>query len=590
MMKTQICFAFLILGTLVLPAADYYVATNGSDAANGSSAQPFRTIQKGIDCATRPGDIVTVLPGVYSEELVLRSRGAPGKPIVIQAAKKQEVILDGAERVRGWRLLDNAHNVWGKELGTPAPYNNDDGRWDMPPRSEQVFVDGKRYAHLKDDTAYGAMTDYSFTATLTDSARYALKLPQGKNPDTAATEITVKTSLLKVRGDHMVIDGFVFRRVRNTYQSARATLNGEGIEFRNNVLEYSSAGSGLAIQTKQSHIHDNIFRHNGQFGFSVGGGDNLIENNLVEGNDLAGYKEWGTGGTKIVGNANIIRRNRFIGNLGGVAIWLDCGPVDNVIEYNYVSGNYGEGIRAEISFHSYIGFNIVENTQECVPVMYGKTQRPHCIGISVQNSAEIWVVNNFLKDNRGVGIQLATYNRKATDLPKWQERRGDEKQKQWLHSSWDGGFVYAYSNMFFNNVVVQSTAEATGPCVFLMGLTNGQKTHCFGNLFDCNFYWNSVTHAPKVQVRNSFEVPNKKSEWQTRLGMDAHAIGGFAPADYAQPAFAADYPYKPTVSFAGIGKGRELKDLPWRAEVDYLQNHLGAGRKPSMGHIESAGK
>jgi len=208
---------FFLLCAAPLRAADYYVGPNGSDSAGGSPSQPFRTIQKGIDAASQPGDSVTVLPGVYSEELALRARGAPGKPIVIKAAKKQEVILDGAERVRGWRLLDAAHNVWSKEFGTKAPYNDGGGRWDMPPRSEQVFVDGKRCTHLKDDTAFGAMADYGFTVTLTDPARYALKLPQGKNPDTATTEITVKTSLLKARSDHVVIEGFVFRRVRNTY-------------------------------------------------------------------------------------------------------------------------------------------------------------------------------------------------------------------------------------------------------------------------------------------------------------------------------------------------------------------------------------
>jgi len=171
----------LLNATPPLHAADYYVSTNGTDTGNDSSAQPFRTIQKGIDAAGKPGDTVTVLPGTYLEELLLRSRGAPGKPIVIKAAKKQEVILDGAERVRGWRLLDSAHNVWAKEFGTKAPYDNDDGRWDMAPRSEQVFVDGKRCSHLKDNTAYSAMPDYSFTATLSDPPRYALKLPQGKN-------------------------------------------------------------------------------------------------------------------------------------------------------------------------------------------------------------------------------------------------------------------------------------------------------------------------------------------------------------------------------------------------------------------------
>lgn len=581
-MKPASFLLFFSLCALPVRATDYFVATNGSDAASGKAAQSFRTLQKGIDSASQPGDTVTVLPGTYSEELLLRSSGAPNKPIVIKAARKQEVILDGAERVRDWRLVDQAQNLWTRAFGTSSPYNNDHGRWDMAPRSEQIFVDGKRCVQNKEVP----IADYSFTATLANPAIYVLKLPQGMTPDTATTEITVKSSLLKVRADHVVIDGFVFRRVRNTYQNAMVTLNGEGIEFRDNLLEYSSAGSGLGIQTKHSHIHDNIFRSNGQFGFATGGSDNLIENNLVQGNDLAGYKEWGTGGTKIVGNGNTIRRNRFIGNLGGVAIWLDDGPCNNVIEYNYVSGNYGEGIRAEISFHSYIGFNLVEGTRPCTSTMFGRTQT-HCIGISVQNSAETCVVHNFLKDNLGVGLQLSTYMREAANLSKWQVNYADAPHQKWLRQSWDGKLVYAYSNLFFNNVVVQNTTGETNACVFLMGLLNGQRPHCFGNQFDYNFYWNPVTHAPKIHVKKSFEVPNGRSEWQTLYGMDTHALGGFSPEDYAHPAFGDEPPYQPTVYFAGTGRGKDLTALlPWRRDIDYLGKPAANPRKPSMGHIQ----
>lgn len=575
----------MVGGSARLRAADYYVAITGSDTADGSPSQPLRTIQQGIDSATRPGDTVTVLPGTYREGLVIRSRGEPGNPIVIKAAQQQAVILDGAERVQGWQLLDGSQNVWAKEFGPPAPYNNDRGRWDMAPRSEQVFVDGKRCTHLSDDTDLGAMSDYTFTATRTDPARYVLKLPQGVNPDTATTEITVKNELLNVWGDNVSIDGFVFRRVRNTYQNATVTIGGEAIDFRNNLLEYSSAGSGLAIRTKRSHIHGNTFRSNGQFGFSLGGSDNLIENNLVQGNDLAGYKEWGTGGTKIVGNGNTIRRNRFINNLGGVAIWLDSGPCNNVVEYNYVSGNFGEGIRAEISFHSYIGYNIVENTKPCTSTMFGKTLT-HCIGISVQNSAETCVVNNLVKDNLGVGIQLFTYNRPGDHLPQWQERYDDEKHRQWLRRSWDSDVVHAYDNVIYNNVVLQTIPDAQDACVCLRGLLNGQRPHCYGNQIDYTFYWNSVTHAPQVRLANVSEVPNGKSQWQRRYGMDAHAIGGFSPEDYRQQPFGTEYPYEPSVSFAGIGQGKDLSSMPWRVEVDYLGNPLNADRKPTMGHIE----
>jgi len=578
-MKMNLTFSIILYSAAILHAADIYVATNGSDTARGTASQPFRSIQKGLDVVASSGGTVTVGPGVFREELTIRSQ----QPVTLKTAQPQATILDGAERVQGWRLLDETQNVWFMEFGPPAPYNNDHGRWDMAPRSEQVFVNGQRCKPMKAATPFNAMLEFSFTATLTDPARYTLKLPHGMNPNAATTEITVKMNLLNVRADHVVVDGFVFRRTRNTYQQAMVTLHGEAIEFRNNLVEYSSAGSGLAIQTKRAHVHDNSLLHNGQFGFALGGSDNLVENNRIQGNDLAGYKEWGTGGTKIVGSGNNIRRNRFLDNLGGVAIWLDCGPCNNRIEYNYVSGNYGEGIRAEISFHSFIGYNIIENTKPCTSTMFGHTQT-HCIGISVQNSAEICVVNNFLKDNHGVGIQLATYNRDAKHLPPWQ--RYDKRQIQWIHQSWTNKFICAYSNLFFNNVILQTTVESTNPCVYCMGLLNEPWPHCQGNRFDYNFYWNSLTHAPKVRVRDVTEVPNSESEWQTRYGMDAHVLGGFVPDDYRQPAFGAEYPYQPTASFSGSGKGRNLQDLPWRSEGDYQGTLLNAGAKPSVGHIE----
>ena len=62
-----------LLDVISSRAADYYVATNGSDTAHGTPARPFRTIQKGLDAADAPGDTVTVRSGTYCEDLSLRS-------------------------------------------------------------------------------------------------------------------------------------------------------------------------------------------------------------------------------------------------------------------------------------------------------------------------------------------------------------------------------------------------------------------------------------------------------------------------------------------------------------------------------------
>src|SRR3954465_8682557 len=87
-------------------ATDYHVASNGSDAARGDASAPFKTIQKGIDAAHEAGDKLTIAAGVYHEELVLRAQGTKEKPIVIQAAQKQAVVVDGGQRVTGWQVVD----------------------------------------------------------------------------------------------------------------------------------------------------------------------------------------------------------------------------------------------------------------------------------------------------------------------------------------------------------------------------------------------------------------------------------------------------------------------------------------------------
>ena len=45
---------------------NFYVATTGNDANDGSRAHPWRTIQHANDIAPRAGDCINVLPGVYA--------------------------------------------------------------------------------------------------------------------------------------------------------------------------------------------------------------------------------------------------------------------------------------------------------------------------------------------------------------------------------------------------------------------------------------------------------------------------------------------------------------------------------------------
>lgn len=87
-----------------LHAVEYHVSKDGNDANTGGVGDPFLTIQKGVDSATVAGDIVTVHAGTYTERnqflaeaalgVQLTNSGAPGNPIIIQAATGEHVILD----------------------------------------------------------------------------------------------------------------------------------------------------------------------------------------------------------------------------------------------------------------------------------------------------------------------------------------------------------------------------------------------------------------------------------------------------------------------------------------------------------------
>lgn len=75
--------------------ATYYVAKTGSDAAAGTLAAPWLTIQKAINTATTPGDYVWIRAGTYVEHLAIGTAGTAGNYIHFMAYKGEKVIVDG---------------------------------------------------------------------------------------------------------------------------------------------------------------------------------------------------------------------------------------------------------------------------------------------------------------------------------------------------------------------------------------------------------------------------------------------------------------------------------------------------------------
>jgi hypothetical protein len=92
---------------LAQPAAgriEYHVSPTGSDTNPGTSAAPFRTINKAAQVALA-GDVVTIRDGTYNESVTVRNSGAIDKRIVFQAQNRGKVVLSGGRHVfqpAGW--------------------------------------------------------------------------------------------------------------------------------------------------------------------------------------------------------------------------------------------------------------------------------------------------------------------------------------------------------------------------------------------------------------------------------------------------------------------------------------------------------
>ena len=70
---------------LALLLQERHVAPTGSDAAGGTAAAPWRTIQKAAQSAA-PGETVLIHAGTYAETVTVGVSGAEGKPITFKAA------------------------------------------------------------------------------------------------------------------------------------------------------------------------------------------------------------------------------------------------------------------------------------------------------------------------------------------------------------------------------------------------------------------------------------------------------------------------------------------------------------------------
>jgi parallel beta-helix repeat protein len=261
-------------------AAQFFVATSGNDAAAGSAAAPWRTLQKAAS-VVNPGDVVNVRPGNYAGFNLTRS-GSPTAPISFLAAPG--VLIDQANPVRtdqGINLENASHIIIDGFSVT--------GMARAGIRS--VGVDGSRFAshvtirnvHSYNNGYWGILTGFVHDLVIENNELFGSVNEHG---------IYVSNS-----GDRPVIRNNVSwgNRSNGIHVNGDAEQGGDGIisgaQITGNIIYDNGRGGGSGINmdgVQNSRIENNLIYGNHASGISLyridGGGassGNVVANNTI---------------------------------------------------------------------------------------------------------------------------------------------------------------------------------------------------------------------------------------------------------------------------------------------------------------------
>jgi parallel beta-helix repeat protein len=248
---------FMIVTVAVSHASTFYVAPNGNDANPGTSAQPWRTLQKSANTA-RAGDLVLVANGTYVG-MYISADGTAAAPITFRA--------------NGSNVLINSRNAT-----TP----------------DNINIEGGNYV-----TVEGFIVE--------DAPRVGIRA-------VIATGIKIRNNTVRRSGLTGILTGYT-PSIEISGNSASGSVQEHGIYVSNST---SPADNPIVRGNECFDNHQNGVQLNGD---CDAGGDGiisgaLIENNTVHHNNWKGFSLISVQGSTI--RNNLIYENGLSAGAGGI--------------------------------------------------------------------------------------------------------------------------------------------------------------------------------------------------------------------------------------------------------------------------------
>jgi parallel beta-helix repeat protein len=393
----------VVLGVaaVVVLAQHSMIAPTGGPrpAASGevASVPCTRTIQSLVDSA-KAGSTVTV-PGCLAREEVTID-----KPLTLQGTR-------GAE-IRGsdvWTTWTAQSGSW--ISGQSVPPFDPVGvclTGTMCQHPEQVFRDGLPLSHVDGSP--------SATEFALDADRHVVL---GADPTGHVMEVTVRDAWVIIAAPDVTVAGFSMRHAANAAQTGaiRNVDDASQDTIRDNLLSYAHGADAALDRGIDNQIVHNDIGFGGQLGVHLGGDGtsatgrgNIVRDNTIHDNNIAGFDpEWEAGGLKATVQSGLVLDGNTVDHNAGPGLWCDIYCTDVTITGNRLSANTHAGIFYEVSRRGRISGNVAWSNG------FGKNVWGWGAGILVSTSQDTEVSDNVVAWNARTGISVISQHR--TDWP-----------------------------------------------------------------------------------------------------------------------------------------------------------------------------
>ncbi len=263
----------------------YYVSPSGNDQNDGSQAHPFATIQKAADVVT-PGSVVHVLPGTYTDSVLVETDGTANARITFVSDTKWAAKIHTTDSDDPWKTNADYIDIVGFDI------SSDGSRDGIVNSGSYIRTIGNRIHDIPgtcDNIGGSGVTDSNYKAH-----------------------------------DNDIIGNVVFH-IGDTYpklcQYVHAIYHSNARGHIINNITYDNAGCGINLWhgATDTVVSNNLTFGNKEHGISIGtntsdnnhdDGDNfIVSNNISIDNSLLGIRE-----RKGVGSHDQFLNNIVYGN------------------------------------------------------------------------------------------------------------------------------------------------------------------------------------------------------------------------------------------------------------------------------------